>query len=98
MRHLMTDDRADAAVVESIIRFRIVKWRLQDSSGKNYLVELRIVISIDRRRRHAPFGPVHRLADLAEVTPEVEFAGQDRVVVVSAATHMQRFIVAPLVR
>src|SRR5437899_11857974 len=50
VRHLMTDHGADAAVVESIVSFWIVKRRLENAGGKNDLVELWIVIGIDRRR------------------------------------------------
>src|SRR5436190_24267181 len=76
--HLMTNDRADASIIECLVRFRIVEGRLENAGGKNDLVELRIVISVDRRRRHAPFGFVNGLADLAEVTLEIKLTCRDR--------------------
>src|SRR2546425_9404288 len=48
VRHFVADHGADAAVVESIVGFRIVKRWLQNSGRENDLVELWIVIGIDR--------------------------------------------------
>src|ERR1041385_6175841 len=98
VRHLVTDHGADAAVIDRVIGFWIVEGRLQNTCGKNDLVELRIVISVHGWRRHAPLSLINGLADLAEVSPELEFTGRNKIVVVSSTPNLQRLIIAPLVR
>src|SRR5438046_9338620 len=41
---------------------RIESLRRKASRWKNHFVDRRIVIGVDRRHRHAPFGFVYRLA------------------------------------
>src|SRR5205085_8542945 len=98
MRHLVAYDRAYAAVVEGVVGFRIIKGRLKDASREDYLVHRRVVVSINRRRRHAPFSSINRLAYLAEVSFELKLSGGDGVVVVSPFAYLKSFVAAPLVR
>src|SRR6266542_2345621 len=72
MRHFVTNDGADTAIVERVVRLRIVEGRLQNSRGKNDLVHRRIVISIHCRRRHSPLSLIDRLANLAQIASELE--------------------------
>src|SRR5260363_284379 len=63
MYYFMTDDRADAAVIQRIVRLRVEERRLQDGGrGVDRIVGWGVV-SIDDLRRHEPFFPVTRLAD-----------------------------------
>src|SRR5204862_6189883 len=81
VRHFVTDDRADAAIIERIVSFRIVERWLQNSGRKNDFVELWVAISIHRARRHSPFGFVYLPARLAEAALELELAGGHIVVI-----------------
>ncbi len=60
---LVADDDADCAVVIGIGRFRVEGRRLQDSGGKDNLVQQRIVVGIGGGRSHAPAPAVHGFAD-----------------------------------
>ena len=68
----MPDDGADPAVIDRVIRFRIKERWLQNSSWENDFVHRGVVIRIHRRRRHAPFRPVDRLADFLEVAIDLK--------------------------
>ena len=64
VRHLVADDGAHRAVVDGVVRLRVEEGRLQDAGGKHDLVHLRVVVRVDRRRRHLPVRLVDGLADL----------------------------------
>src|SRR5437899_1989617 len=98
VRHLVTDDRAYPAIIKRIVGFRIVERRLQNSGWENDFVELWVVISIHRRRRHSPFSFVDRPANLTEAALELELSRGHIIVVVRSTADLQRFIVTPLVR
>ena len=51
----------------AVINLGIVERRLQNSGREVDVVLLRVVVSVDRGRRHAPLAAVHRLADLVEL-------------------------------
>ena len=67
VRHLVADDRPDAAVIHGVIPGRIEERRLQDPGREIDAVEGRTVEGVHRGRRHEPFPAVHRLADFARV-------------------------------
>ena len=67
VRHLVADDRADAAVVDRVVRLRIEERRLQNAGREHDLVHVRIVVGVHGRRRHAPFGAIDRFADLLQL-------------------------------
>ena len=73
--HLVADHAADAAVVDRHVGMRIEEWRLQDGRWEHDLVRERVVVGIDRLRRHAPLGLVHRLADLGQFALRVGLTG-----------------------
>src|SRR5438045_2887120 len=96
--HLVANHGADAAIVESVTSSRIIERWMQNPRRKIDLVELWIVVSINRRRRHPPLGAIDRLADLADVSPKLELSGRGGIRIISAAIYAQRFVVTPLVR
>ena len=51
---------------------RVEERRLQDAGGEVDVVHLRIVVGVDRGRRHVPLLAVHRLADLVQLAVELE--------------------------
>src|ERR1700674_796569 len=59
----MANHHSNRAVVHGIDRVVVKAWRLQNAGGKHNLVPQRVVISIRRRRRHAPAAAIDRLAD-----------------------------------
>src|ERR1700733_3925851 len=63
MGQFMADRSPRVAVIRRRIGRGIEQGRLQDAGWKINIVHLRIVISVDGRRRHAPFSAIHRLAD-----------------------------------
>ena len=69
---LMSDDRANAAVVDRVVGLRIEERGLQNRSRKHDLVHLRIVIGVDRLRRHLPLAPIDGLAELADFVAIIE--------------------------
>src|SRR4029077_15886978 len=89
MRHLVADDGSHRAVIGSVIRFRIEKRRLQNSSGKNDLVHFRIVISVHCRRRHAPLGAVDGLSNFVQVALEFKLGAAHLIERVRTAIHRE---------
>src|SRR4029077_16467079 len=94
----VSDHRADGAVVVSVVAIGVVERRLQDTRGENDFVELRVVVSVDGRRRHAPFAAVDGFADFREVARVFKFRGAKNIPGVRAAIGSQRGIIAPRVR
>src|ERR1043166_3296013 len=62
MGHLVADYGSHAAIVEGVVSLCIEERWLHDASRKNYFVDLRVVIGVDSRRRHAPLRLINRLA------------------------------------
>jgi hypothetical protein len=81
----MADHRADRAVVQRIVGLRIEERRLQDGGREHDLVLQRVVVGVDRLRRHAPLGLVGGLADLGEVVAIVEFPSLHHVLEIAVA-------------
>ena len=98
VRHLMSDDHADGAIVDRRIDGEIEKWRLQDTGREVDVVERRIVIGVDRRRRHAPLFFVDRLAQLSVVVIALVDGALVQIFNVLFAIHLYARIVAPLFR
>ena len=72
--------------------------RLQYAGGEIDVVHLRVVIGIDRRRRHVPFLAVHRFADFSQLAVEFEAGGTEGIAQRVATRDLQFGIVTPLVR
>jgi hypothetical protein len=77
--HFVSNDRADSTVIDAIIRVCIKKWRLQNSRWEHDFVHVWVVICVDRRRRHAPFGGINQLADLVQIAGCFELCRTDRI-------------------
>ena len=76
---LVTNYRADAAIVHGIVGVGIEERWLQDGGRKHDFVFERAVIRVHRLRRHAPFSTVDRFAQLGEIALEIEAADAVRV-------------------
>ena len=72
VRHLVADDRADAAVVVGVVRVRIEERRLQDAGREGDVVLRRVVAGVDRRRREA--APLVRIVGMADALDVVVIA------------------------
>ena len=72
---LVADHRADAAVVHRVVGVQVEERRLQDRGREDDLVHARVVVGVDRLRRHAPLVAVDRLAELGEVAGGLERGG-----------------------
>jgi hypothetical protein len=96
VKQLVADDRADAAIVDRRVGFRVEEGRLQDARREGDLVGRRAVISVDLRRRHQPQAAVSRLADLLEVEIDVEARGAQVVFEERAAVDHERRVIDPL--
>ena len=64
---LVADHRADRAVVDGVVGVGVEERRLQDGCGEDDLVAQRVVVGVDRLRRHQPLVLAHRAAELAEL-------------------------------
>src|SRR6266404_1101263 len=98
MRHFVADYRAHASIVECVVSLRIEKRRLQNARGKDYLVNLRIVVGVYRRWRHTPLHSIDRSANLIQVSSFLKRVRSESVVNVGTAIHLQRRVVAPFIR
>ena len=74
MTHLVTDHRANRAVVHGRVSIRIEEWRLQDRRGECDLVHERVVVRIHLLRVHAPLGSIDRLIEPGDSSIPVELA------------------------
>src|SRR5690606_18679712 len=65
MCHFVTDDCAKRTINERIASIIVKKRKLKDSGWENDLIERRVIISVDRWRRHKPLGCIYRFAQLS---------------------------------
>ena len=70
--HLVADDYADAAEVDGRIDVRIEERRLEDAGGEVDVVHRRVVVGVDRGRRHAPLLLIDGLIQLVQVVVALE--------------------------
>ena len=98
MRQLVPDDGARPAVVDRGVAAGLVERRLKNAGWEVDVVARGAVVRIDRRRRHAPFGPVDGATDLVQVPAALErecaLPVSERVV----GLDRQLTVVPPLVR
>ena len=69
---LVSDDRADPAVVGGLVASGVEERRLQDRGREDDFVEAGVVVGVHRLGGHEPLVTVDGLADLVEVAPEFE--------------------------
>ena len=67
VRQLVADHHADAAEVDGVVSAVVEERRLQNAGREVDVVHLRVVVGVDRGRRHVPLAAVHRLADLVQL-------------------------------
>src|SRR4051812_16344534 len=96
MTDLMTDDRADSAVVDRIVGMHVEKRRLQNRSGEHHLVRWRVVISIHGLRRHMPFGTIDRRAQTLRAAIVIDQRRAPDIADEIIAFYFKRRPVAPL--
>jgi tetratricopeptide (TPR) repeat protein len=72
---LVADDRADRPVIGRVVATGVEERVLQDRRGEHDLVHSGVVVGVDGLRRHVPLVAVDRLADLGQLTPELEGLG-----------------------
>src|SRR5665213_1661714 len=75
MGEFVPDDSTDGAVIDGIRGLFVEERRLQDARREVDVIHLRVVIRVDRGRRHAPFEAIHRFADLLQFAVDFEFVG-----------------------
>src|SRR5437899_8549197 len=93
----MADNSAHSAVVDGVVRSRIVKWRLHDARRENDFIHSAIVVSVYRWRSHAPLGPVHGLADFVQAALEFKLRAALHISKIRRAIHLKGRIVTPLI-
>ena len=98
VRQLVADHTAGGPVVQRRVGLGVVEGRLEDAGREVDVVLERVVIRVDRGRRHAPLALVERLPDAIHLAAELELVGALRVAERIAARDRQRTVVAPLVR
>src|SRR3546814_3217593 len=79
MAQFMTNDRADATIVDRRIGIGIEERRLQDCGWKHDLDHAEIGIGIDLHRRHAPFPSVDGLTQLTNFIVVLKLARTQRI-------------------
>lgn len=62
MIFVITDNYANAAVVQGTRKMPMIEWRLQDTSGKHNLVLISAVISVHYCRSRVPESLIHWLS------------------------------------
>ena len=98
MADLVPDDRADAAVVGRGIPIGLEERVLQDRRGEHDLVHERVVVRVDRLRRHVPLVAVDRLADLVELALVLEHVRAGDVADEVGGVDLEARVVLPLDR
>jgi hypothetical protein len=95
MGNLVSDCAPHATIVDGIIGLRVEKRRLHDSSGERDFVRARVVVGVDRWRRHAPFFSVRRPSDLSQNASRLEFVGSKEIGCKRSGPGLEPGVVAP---
>src|SRR5206468_7725653 len=98
VREFVANGSSGIAIVWRIVEFRIEQWRLKHAGRKIDVVHLRIVISIDRGRRHLPLPAIDRLTHLIDLTPTFKLRSARDVSSEIVAGDANRTVIAPLLR
>ena len=98
MGHLMADHDTDAAVIDGVIRIGVEERRLQDGGREADLIGRRVIVGIDRLRRHAPFGLVRRLAEFGHIVGHIPGAGTAQILKIGLGRiDVEGAVILPLV-
>ena len=68
MGDFVSNDGAYATVVVGVIALGVIERRLQNPGREHDFVKLRIVVRVDRGRRHPPLAAIDGFANLCQVT------------------------------
>jgi hypothetical protein len=98
MRHFMADHHANGSRVHGRVLGVIKEWRLQNAGRKVDVVHGRIVVGIDRWRRHTPFLFIHRLAQMIDLPVPLESSRPPQIADKIIALDFQLRVIAPLFR
>ena len=75
----MADDGNYPAIVDCVVGLHVEEGRLQYRGRKHDFIHQRVVVGVDRLRRHAPFAAIDGLAELVEIAPVLELIGTHHV-------------------
>src|SRR3546814_19921520 len=98
MAQFMTNDRADATIVDRRIGIGIEERRLQDFGWKHDLDHAEIGIGIDLHRSHAPFPSVDVLTQLTNFIVVLKLAQTQRIAEQLVAPDLPPRIITPFIR
>ena len=98
MNDFVADDRTDGAIIYDVVLLWIEERGLENAGREVNGVGLRILVGIDGRRRHAPFGAVERRVDFVDPALELEGGGALPVQEITGAGNGQGRVIAPFVR
>ena len=76
VRQFVPDRPSGVAVVRGIVHLGVIKWWLQNSGGKVDIVQLRVIVGVDGRRRDLPFAVINGLADLGDIASFFKLAAR----------------------
>ena len=93
----MADGAAGVAVIGSVIALRVEERWLQNPRREINVVHLRIVVSVDRGRRHPPLAAINWLANFGKLTSILEMRPTIAVPGIVASLNLQLGVVAPFV-
>ncbi len=98
VRHLVSDNDTDGAIVERIVRRHIEERILQNTCGEANLVAGGVVVGIDGLRRHVPLGFIYGLAKVAEAVVLRKLGHTLQVLIIrNGCADVQVGIVAPCI-
>jgi len=98
VRELVADGAAGVAIVGRSVHLGIVKRRQKNAGGKVDVIELRVVIGIDGRRRHVPLAAIHGPADFRGLAPRFKLHRASHIAEKIAALNGERGVIAPHLR
>src|SRR5665213_1800356 len=79
MADLVTDHRADGAVVGGLVALRVEEGRLEDRGREDDLIESGVVVGVDHLGRHEPLVAIDRRTDLRQISLELELRSRTNV-------------------
>ncbi|MNI43327.1 hypothetical protein D3C73_976530 [compost metagenome] len=97
MADFVTDHRADAAIVDSVIRVRVEEGGLKDSCGEDDLIEHWMVVGVDSLGCHEPLCQVNGLPYFIQVPVHIGVMGTFHVTEEVCRVNLDGRVIDPLV-
>ena len=97
MADLVTDNRTNCAEIRCVVGLGIKEGCLKNSRGENNFVHRRVVVGIDRLRRHMPFTAIDGATQLIPAALNVESSCGLDSINKGKRLHLQRRVVDPTV-